>query len=43
VIRLSPIALYTSYQDIWQMVTILRTIMEEEQYKQFENKRDVVA
>lgn len=43
VIRLAPIAFYTSYHDIWKTVQILKTIMQEEQYKKFENKRDVIA
>ncbi|WP_066069073.1 kynureninase [Neobacillus soli] len=43
VIRLAPIALYTSYHDIWKMVQILKTIMKEEQYKKFKNEREVVA
>ncbi|HET6872862.1 MAG TPA: kynureninase, partial [Sporolactobacillaceae bacterium] len=42
-IRLAPIALYTRYQDIWQMVMKLKTIMATEAYKKFENTRDVVA
>ncbi|MFJ5716078.1 kynureninase [Neobacillus sp. NPDC093127] len=43
VIRLAPIALYTSYHDVWKTVQILKTIMIEEQYKQFSNEREVVA
>jgi kynureninase len=43
VIRLAPIALYTSFQDVWKTVQLLKTIMEEEQYKQFEKGRNVVA
>ncbi|MFF2446976.1 kynureninase [Neobacillus sp. NPDC058068] len=43
VIRLAPIALYTSYHDIWKTVHILKTIMIEEQYKKFSNEREVVA
>ncbi|WP_421383866.1 kynureninase [Bacillus salacetis] len=43
VIRLAPVALYTSYQDVWKTVRILKDIMEEEQYKQFEKGRNVVA
>ncbi|WHY86903.1 kynureninase [Neobacillus novalis] len=43
VIRLAPIALYTSYHDIWKTVQILKTIMIEEQYKKFSNEREVVA
>ncbi|MFT9846319.1 kynureninase [Aneurinibacillus sp. REN35] len=43
IIRLAPIALYTSYTDIWKTVQILKKIMEEKQYMRFENKRDVIA
>ena len=42
-IRLAPIALYTRYLDSWQMVITLKTIMDTEAYKKFENTRDVVA
>lgn len=42
-IRLAPIALYNTYEDVWKAVQILAQIMREEQYKQFENKRGVVA
>lgn len=43
VIRLAPIALYTSYHDVWKMVQILKTIMTEEQYKKYKNEREIVA
>lgn len=43
IIRLAPIALYTSYTDIWEAVQILKKIMVEKQYMRFENKRDVIA
>ncbi|TQR19678.1 kynureninase [Psychrobacillus vulpis] len=42
-IRLAPVALYNSYEDVWRTVQILKKIMKEESYKKFENKRDVVA
>lgn len=42
-IRLAPVALYNTYEDVWKSVQILKKIMLEEQYKQFENKREVVA
>ncbi|RLQ93070.1 kynureninase [Falsibacillus albus] len=42
-IRLAPIAFYSSYQDIWRTVQILKEIMEQEVYLKYENKRDVVA
>lgn len=43
VIRLAPIALYTSFTDVWETVQILKTIMIEKQYERFENKRDIIA
>ncbi|HAF0292605.1 TPA: kynureninase [Salmonella enterica subsp. enterica serovar Typhimurium var. 5-] len=43
VIRLAPIALYTSYEEIWETVQILKNIMVNEEYKKFENTRNVVA
>ncbi|MEK5521154.1 kynureninase [Heyndrickxia sporothermodurans] len=42
-IRLAPVALYTTYEEVWNSVQLLKKIMEDEQYKQFENKRGVVA
>ncbi|KAF0820823.1 Kynureninase [Bacillus sp. ZZV12-4809] len=42
-IRLAPVALYNTFEDVWKTVQILKGIMEEEKYKQFENKRGVVA
>ncbi|MFF2754837.1 kynureninase [Psychrobacillus sp. NPDC058041] len=42
-IRLAPIALYNSFQDVWKTVQILKKIMKEELYKKYENKRDVIA
>lgn len=43
VIRLAPIALYTTYEDIWNTIRILKQIMVKEEYKKFENTRNVVA
>lgn len=42
-IRLAPVALYNSFEDVWRTVQILKTIMKEGLYKKYENKRDVVA
>ncbi|WLD92568.1 kynureninase [Alkalihalobacillus sp. AL-G] len=42
-IRLAPVALYNTFEEVWKSVQILKKIMEEEQYKKFENKRGVVA
>ncbi|SDM79446.1 Kynureninase [Paenibacillus sp. yr247] len=43
IIRLAPVALYTTYCEVWDTVQRLKTIMVEKQYEQFENTRDVVA
>lgn len=43
VIRLAPIALYTSYTEVWRTVKILAKIMSEKQYEKYENQRGVVA
>ncbi|WP_391117632.1 kynureninase [Psychrobacillus sp. L3] len=42
-IRLAPVALYNTFEDVWNTVQILKEIMKEETYKRFENKRDVIA
>jgi kynureninase len=42
-IRLAPVALYNTYEDVWNAVKKIRKIMEEGQYEKFENKREVVA
>lgn len=43
IIRLAPIALYTSYEEVWNVVQIMKKIMQEKQYKKFSNEREVVA
>ncbi len=43
IIRLAPVALYTSFLDVWDAVQKLKRIMVEKQHEKFENKRDVIA
>ncbi|ODG90440.1 kynureninase [Gottfriedia luciferensis] len=43
VIRLAPIAFYTSYVDVWNSVQILKKIMVEKQFEQFKNEREIIA
>lgn len=42
-IRLAPMALYNTYVEVWKTIKILKKVMEEEQYKKFENKRGIIA
>ncbi|MFZ3580002.1 kynureninase [Virgibacillus sp. DJP39] len=42
-IRLAPVALYNTFAEVWETVQILKTIMKEERYKKYENKRGVIA
>lgn len=42
-IRLAPVALYTSFTDVWETVQILKSIMVENKYKRFENQREIIA
>lgn len=42
-IRLAPVALYTSYVDVWEAVRRLKMIMVEEKYKKYTNEREVIA
>lgn len=43
VVRLAPVALYTSFMDVWRAVRILKGIMADKAYEKFENSRGVVA
>ncbi|XP_063539853.1 kynureninase-like [Cydia strobilella] len=43
VIRLAPIAFYTSYVEVYDMVAILIDIMEREAHKEFSAKRNFVV
>lgn len=42
-IRLAPSALYNSFEDVWETVQRLKTIMQHEHYKLFTNEREVIA
>lgn len=43
IIRLAPVALYTSYEEIWNVVHTLKEIMQKEHYKQYKNEREIIA
>lgn len=42
-IRLAPVALYNSFEDVYHCVQVLKTIMENKEYEQFENERNIVS
>ncbi|WP_226643795.1 kynureninase [Mesobacillus subterraneus] len=43
IVRLAPVALYTSYTDVWDAVQVLKEIMVNKSYEKFSNERGVVA
>ncbi len=42
-IRLAPIALYNSFQDVYETIQVLKEIMDEKLYEQFSNERTIVS
>lgn len=42
-IRLAPVALYNTFEDVWRTVQVLKKIMDDKSYERFENKRGIVA
>ncbi len=43
VIRLAPVPLYVSYEDVYELVERIVKIMQDKTYENFENKANVVA
>jgi len=43
VVRLAPIALYNTFADVWHVAQALREIIENREYEQFAQERNVVA
>lgn len=43
VIRLAPVALYVSYEDVYRVVEILEKIVLDKEYEKYSNKRDLVV
>lgn len=43
VIRLAPVALYTTFAELWQTVLVLQEIVQTGEFKQFSAERDTVA
>ncbi|MGE5705072.1 MAG: kynureninase [Clostridia bacterium] len=42
-IRLAPVAMYNTFEEVWRCVQILKQIMLEKSYEKYENKRGVIA
>ncbi|PLT28229.1 kynureninase [Peribacillus deserti] len=43
IIRLAPVALYSTFEEVWKVVQALKEIMKEKHYEKFPNEREVVA
>ena len=43
VIRIAPIALYNKYEEIWQVVQLLKQIIDKQEYKQFTEERSIIS
>lgn len=43
VIRLAPVALYTSFEEVWKVVDIIKEIMISGEYKKFCSERGTIA
>ncbi|MFQ3545224.1 kynureninase [Halobacillus rhizosphaerae] len=43
VIRLAPIALYTSFEEVYDVMMILKEIMNKGKHKQYKNERGIIA
>src|SRR5699024_665606 len=42
-VRIAPVALYNTFEDVYHTMKILKEIMETKEYEDFDNKRGVVA
>ena len=43
IIRLAPVAFYTSYEEVWDTVQLLKRIIEEKLYEKHSKERNVVS
>ena len=40
-IRLSPIPLYTTYQEVWEVAQHLKAIIDNKEYQKFDAKKEI--
>ena len=43
IIRLAPVPLYTSYHDVWKVISAVKEIYEKGEYRNYDKKRGTVA
>jgi len=43
IIRFAPVALYNTFEDVWQVVQALQEIIDHEEYKKYDEIRDSVT
>lgn len=43
VIRMAPIALYTSFEDVWKTVDIIKNLMMNKEYEKYSSERGTIA
>lgn len=43
VVRLAPVALYVSYEDVWKLISIIEDILKNEEYKNYSETRTLVV
>ncbi|MEI5908313.1 kynureninase [Bacillus spongiae] len=43
VIRLAPVPLYCTYEDVYETIRLLKDIMVNKKYERYENKRNIIA
>lgn len=43
VVRIAPVALYNTFEDVWNVVDILEKIITGREYERFSNDRDIVS
>lgn len=42
-IRIAPVALYNTYEEIWRVVSAMKDIIDNKEYENFSNERDVIT
>ena len=43
IIRIAPVALYNSFEEVWKVATILKEIMDTKDYEKFGNQRKAIS